>query len=298
MREADVPLRMLSYWGNAPLWILLLGIGLFVGGCNVFDVSGGSPNTVDALLSDAQTALATGETTRAVRLLERAFEKDSTDVRVRVELGTALFADRGLDLFVLRRATEHLVEPSSGSAAAPERQANTLPKASVCTDGARPEAASERYRAVPLDADPLGRLAEHRSVLERVRRLVVEGVLERRPVAFSNADVTVRRKGYLVGAVTVGAGVVIDVREEVRMRESTLYLDREAQPTRALVACANTEEELVDDHEALCDLSSATRRAAEWLRTRNRLSGSDQEEVIVGRLQAVAEAASARTGCS
>lgn len=279
-----------------PACIVLFGVGLLVGACNVFGVSDPEPNTVDALLADARSALTVGNTSRAVRLLERAFEKDSTDVRVRIELGNALFLDRGLDVFTLRAAAEHLVGPS-GSAGTSTLTPSPR-EGAVCTDGAQPEEAADRYSSVPLDAEPLRRLAEHASVVERVRRLVVEGVLERRSTALSKTDVRVRRKGLLVAAVTIVTRMVIDVHDIFETTESRLFLDRGAQSPRALVACAGSERALTEDHEALCALSNATDQAVQWLQDRNRLSGSDQGAILVERLQTIADAITARIDCS
>lgn len=267
-----------------------------MGGCNVFDASPPEPNTVDALLDDAQTALAADEASRAVRLLERAFDKDSTDVRVRVELGNALYADRGLDIFTLRAAAEHLVELSKSPE--PPSTARSFRKATVCTGGARPEMSADRYDSVPLDADPVRSLVEDASAVERVRRLVVEGVLERRAEALASARARYRQKGLLVGAVTVVATEIVGVHAAFDTSDSSLYLDRGFEPDRALVACAATEGSLSQRHDALCGLDAAARRGMQWLQDRNRSSEADQGSVLIDRLQDLSAAASARINCS
>lgn len=287
---------MVSFW-REPVWLVLLIGGLLSAGCNIFNVSPSEPNTVDALLTDARTALAAGNSSRAIQLLERAFEKDSTDVRVRVELGNALYGEHGLDVFALRAAAEHLVElsdSSSGlSASRPSRGAK------VCTDGAQPDSASERYKHVSIDAAPLRRLADRASVVQRVRDLVVGGVLDRRAALFSTASVRVRRKGLLVAAVTVVAHEIIKVHRVFGPPERTLFFDREGQPEWALVACAESQDTMARTREALCTLSDGTGRAIQWLRARSRLSGgNDDKDVFIGKLEDVADAASARTDCS
>jgi hypothetical protein len=280
-------------WRSA--WLLLIA-GLLVGACNVFDVSSPEPNTVDALLADAQTALAADEASRAVRLLERAFDKDSTDVRVRVELGNALYADRGLDVFTLRAAAEHLVELSKSSKA--PSTARSVRENTVCTDGARPEMSADRYDSIPLDADPVRPLVEHASTVERVRRLVVGGVLERRAEALASARARYRRKGLLVGAVTGVATGVVGVHAAFDTTDGSLYLDREFEPDRALVACAGTDDALGRRHDALCALDAAARRGVQWLQDRNRSAAEDRGSVLIDRLQDLAAAASARIDCS
>lgn len=281
-------------WWSAGL-VLLVG-GLLLGGCNAFDVSSFQPDTVDALVADANAALTNGNASRAVQLLERAFDKDSTDVRVRVELGNALYAKHGLDVFALRTAAEHLVELSGSSeGSAADR---SVRDESVCTDGARPGTVPERYESIPLDADPLRRLVDRTSVVERVQGLVVEGVLERRPEAFASARPNVRRKGLLVGAVTAVAEEVIDVHAVFDTTGSSLYLDREAEPHRALVACAETDGLLAQTHDALCALGTAARRGVQWLQDRTPSSEEDQDSVLTERLQTLADAADARVDCS
>ena len=288
--------RMLVRGGEEAAWIILLIGGLFLGGCNVFDGLSPEPSSVDALLADARTALAAGTPSRAVQLLERAYDRDSTDVRVRIELGNALYAERGLDVFTLRAAAEHLVgaSGSSDSSAA----VRSSPNGRSCTDGAQPELRSDRYDRIPVDADPLRRLADRAAVVQRVRRLVVTGVLGRRAEAFSTTEARVRRKGLLVGAVTAGATGVIDARAVLEATGSALYLDRAADPHRALVACAGTDASLGQNRDALCTLEAAARQGVQWLQTRNRLSETDRESVLIGPLRRLADAASARIDCS
>ncbi|MFB6098768.1 MAG: hypothetical protein ABEK84_06610, partial [Salinibacter sp.] len=117
-----------------PVWRILL-VGLLVGGCNVFEVSPLRSSNVDTLLAEARTALAGDNPYRAVRLLKRAYEIDSTDVRVRVELGNALYSKQGLDVFALRDAVKHLVD-STQSSSASVGGASTRERGKVCTEGA------------------------------------------------------------------------------------------------------------------------------------------------------------------
>jgi hypothetical protein len=269
---------------------------LALGGCNVYEGIAPTPKTVDALVSDAETALATGDTGRAVRLFERAFEADSTDIRVRVGLGNALYADRGLDVFALQRAAEHLVGASADSAGSTGKRA---PKSrSVCTDGAPPDSVSARYDAVPLNAAALRRVSDRASVVERVRRLVVAGVLRRQSEAFTAADPAVRRKGLLVGTVTVVARAAIDVRSVLRSTDSALFLDRSSAAGPALVSCASTEDALAQNHGAVCRLGAAAQQGRQWLQARAESTEDDRDAVLSRRLQALVEATRDRIDCS
>lgn len=286
--------RMVVSWREAA-WLVLF-VGLLIGGCNVFDGLTAGPNTVDELLTDARTALAGGNPARAVQLLEQAFEKDSSDVRVRIELGNALYSERGLDVFVLRAAVDHLVAPSDSSTSSTAGAASS--GMDVCTAGDRPDPATERYVRIPMEAVPFRRLSERTAVVERVRRLVVEGVFSRRSESLEEAGVSVRRKGFLVGAITKAVTGVIGVRENFIDQESTLLLDREAQPHRALVACARGEDVLARSQAALCTLSDATQSSIQWLQARNRLSESGAEgAVLIAPMRDLVDAARLRTGC-
>ncbi|MEF8817096.1 MAG: hypothetical protein V5A58_09920 [Salinibacter sp.] len=279
--------------GRAIGGLVLLGVVL--GGCNVFGGLVPSPETVDALVEDARTALAAGHTTRAVRLYERALEKDSTDVRVRVGLGNALYADRGLDVFALRRAAEHLIGaggPSGASAA--ERGART---ATTCTDGARP-ASSTRYDAVSLGAEPIQELTGYAPVVERVRRLVVAGALENRDGGFASAAPRLRRIGFLVGSVTTVARQVGTADRVFGEVQGTLYFDPEPASDGALFACAPTGADLRRVHGALCRLGEAARQGAQWLRERTQSTDGAQGSVLGERLRTLDDVIRARIDCS
>ena len=272
----------------------LVLLGVVLSGCNIFDGLVPSPDTVDALVEDARTALTAGHTTRAVRLYERAFEKDSTDVRVRVGLGNALYADRGLDVFALRRAAEHLTgarEPPGATAVAGGARTAT-----TCTDGARP-ASSTRYGAVPLGADPIQELTGHAPVVERVRRLVVAGALENRTRGFASAAPRLRRIGLLVGSVTTVARQVGKADRMFGEVPGTLFFDPESAPDGALVACAPTGVDLRRVHGALCRLGEAARQGAQWLRERTQ-STDAQSSVLGERLRTLDDVIRARIDCS
>lgn len=279
------------------LCIGLVGVGVLVGGCNVFDISRADPDTVNALLDDARSALTAGNHARAVRLLEQAFDRDSTDIRVRIELANALLVDHGFDVFSLRTVAEHLGGSADSSGVSKKYFSQFGRNESVCTGGVEPRASPDRYEEIPVQADPIQDWVAQAALVDRVRRLVVTGALDR-VSAFEDARLELRRKGLLVGAVAVVASDVIDVYDAFQSTESTLYLDRGAPSGNALLPCAETEAALEHTREALCEFSAAGHRAGEWLRERARLSGSDQESVLVGPLSAVVEATSVHLSCS
>lgn len=283
---------------HAEAVMALFGVLLLVGGCNVFGFTSPSPNSVDALLTDARLALDAGNSSRAVRLLERAFKKDSTDVRVRVELGTALFDDRGVDVFTLEKGGRHLVGPPDSGPTTDRPETSGRRTKPVCTNGFQPEESPDRFETIPLDAPPVRVLVEHRTVVNRVQKLVVEGVLRHRRQAFSEAGVDLRQKGLLVGAVALTVRQVIHLHDSFVEAESTLYYDRGRQSERSLLACARSEDLLRQNNRALCTLSTAAGQALEWLRRRSRLLGGDQNPVLSGPLRNLSAAAGARANCS
>lgn len=276
---------------------LVVGVGILLGGCNIVSGLGAEPNTVDELLAEARAALSAGESGTAVRLLERAFEKDSTDVRVRVELGNALYSDGDLDLIAVRAAAQHLaVDPDSSGTV---DSSTAHPRVNrVCTDGASPEPSSDHFASISMEAEPIARLVNRGALIDRVRTLVVEGTIEQRSGALAEAPVGLRRKGFLVGAATVFMQGSLGLREAIVETESTLYFDRQAEPRGAFLVCAPDDSALDRDHEALCALGTLAARAVHWLEARAELSGSTRSRALVEWLQRVDRGASARAGCT
>lgn len=293
-RRAPV-LRLLRGSCRASIGIFVVSVAVVLGGCNVFEGFAPTPTTVDALVNDAEAALASGNAARAVELYERAFEKDSTDVRVRVGLGNALYADRGLDVFTLRRAAEHLVDSGEASAAPAGRHVDS--REAVCTDGLRPSN-SRRYDAVASDAAPIRELTEHASVIERVYRLVVNGILGNADRGFASAAPGVRRTGFLVGTVTVVAYGVVEVDRVLRRTEGTLFVDSEFESGAALVACASSKADRSRNHRALCRLGDAARRGEHWLQARTEGADEAKSSVLSERVRTLDDVIRARINCS
>jgi asparagine N-glycosylation enzyme membrane subunit Stt3 len=135
-------------------------------------------------------------------------------------------------------------------------------------------------------------------VVEHVRRLVVAGVLRRQADAFAAADPAVRRKGLLVGAVTVVAHAAIDLRSVLRSTDSPLLLDRSSASGPALASCASTEEVLAQNHGAVCRLGDAAQQGLQWLRARTASTDDDRGAVLSRRLQTLVDATRDRIDCS
>lgn len=283
--------------GFGPCVLLLIG-GVFVAaGCNVFEGMSPSPTTVSGLLAEGRSALAEGEASRAVRLLERAYERDSTHIGVRVELGNALYADRGIDVFTVRAVLRHLGRDSISATGARSSLDTAAREATVCTDGAQPRGGDGRYVPVPLDHESLRPLREHGATIERVRSLVVDGVLHERAVAFSDAAMRVREKGRLIGALTLLMSEIIRLQEKLTAVGGSLY--RERRPSSpALVACAPTEDRLEEVRQALCQLGGAGEQAVEWLARRHALLGRGQNSVLIAPIETFIETVNGRAKCT
>lgn len=258
----------------------------------MFDGVGSSPDSVENLLADARVALTNGNAQRAVRLLETAFEKDAGDVEVRVELANALFAANDVDLFAVRSAVEVL--NGKGAETTPEGS-----EADACTDDATPLATPERFPVIPLEGDNgLSTLAAERGRIQRVSRLVVDGVLNRRTESFAAAPIKVRSKALLLAALTRLSRRMLSVRDALGATESSLYIDKESTPPGALVACGSTTEDRNQVERSLCRHEEGVSQSALWLERRNDLLSSEQTSVLLDLLGTHREALQTRLPCS
>lgn len=246
-------------------------------GCNVYDDVGPSATSVEGLLADARVALTNENPERAVRLLERAHEKDSTDVEVRIELANALYALHALDVFGVRAAAKQLngEEPVSGTEQTEQ---------AACSNGAAPSRSPDRFLTVSFDDEsPLGEVAARRPQLRRVARLLVEGVLARRPDALAETPPVVQAKGYLLAGLTRTSRRLLGVRTAVLDTESALYVDTETT-SPSLVVCSPGSNPRARVERALCRLRSGMQQSLAWLQARNEHVHSDQTSLLIDTL--------------
>lgn len=270
---------------------VLLVFGLAGLGCNVFDGLGPSPTSVEELLADARVAMTNGNPQRAVELLETAYETDSTNVAVRIELANALYAAPDVDLFTVRSAVEHL---NGKGAEVPTGDSD----AEVCTEGASSPRSPGRFLAISVeDHDGLQVLWAERDRIKRVSRLVVDGVLRRRAEAFAEAPVEVRSKGFLLAALTRLSRRLLGVRDALQATESALYMDQESDPPGALVACSPTTEDRDRVERSLCRHEEGVSQAASWLKRRNELFSSEQTSLLLDLLGTHREALRTQAAC-
>ena len=277
-----------SYRYPVLLGLLLIfgGIGL---GCNVFDGLQSNPRGVEALLGDADVAMNKGEPQRAVQLLERAFEKDSTHVGIRVELVNALYAARGVDLVSVRAAIEQVNGTDATKEAVDGADAN-------CSGAEEPSNNPASLSPVPIhDETALGQLATHADLFRRASQLLVDGVLRRRADALGAIPTSRRLKAYLLASLTRMGERLWAVREVLQETEGTLYAaGGGASQTSAIVACGDTRGAREEVESALCRLKEGTGQAVSWLRTRNALASSEQASLLISLL--ASHGAALRTG--
>lgn len=274
-----------------PAFVLIVVLGLGTGtlGCNVFEVGEPTATSVEDLLADARVAMTKNDPQRAVRLLEDAFKKDSTNVEVRIELVNALYAAHGVDVFSLRTA----LEPGEVKATA----AKTDPP--VCSAGGDSTRSSEGATVfIDRESNRLQELEGHRKRMQRASRLVIQGVLEERPEAFAAEAHDTRAKGYLLAALTRASLRLLAVQTAVRETKGTLYVDDSGSASsRAFIACGPSTEAVVRIERTLCRLEEGFSQAVSWLRSRNELVGSEQTSLLISPLETNASAVQARRAC-
>lgn len=100
-----------------PLPALLL-LALVTSGCNVFEslYTEGESNDPKVLLQDAAVAIRKNEPAKAVTILEKAFQKEPDNPKVRVELASALLAANNIDVLDIVSLYENISKDVRGSA--------------------------------------------------------------------------------------------------------------------------------------------------------------------------------------
>lgn len=279
-----------SCWCPLRVVCLLLVLGTF--GCNAFSGIQPEATRVDDLLSDARIAIKKGEHQRAVRLLETAFDKDSADVEVRIELANALYAAHGVDVLSVRSAIDHVNGTGAGAETLAENTGD-------CTEPAPPADSTAQFLSVSFERDDaVGRLATEIEQFRRVSALVLEGVLQRRMDAFGEEPPRVRAKGYLIAALARVSTRLVLVRNVLQGTESTLYVAADSEGPREIAACGPTSGDVAQVEDALCRLGQSGVRAVAWLRSRNDLVGSEQTSLLIDPLETHVDALRASLSCS
>lgn len=256
----------------------------------MFDGLQSEPSGVEPLLAEADVAMTKGEPNRAVRLLETAFERDSTHVGVRVELANALFAAQDVGILSVRAAVEQV--NGTGSAGN-----DAAPTANCTGERALADRSGSFARVSLRESTPLGRLAGSADLFARASRLVVDGVLQRRADALGAAPTSRQLKAYFLAALTRMGQRLRAVYTELRDTEATLYVAADGASSPAVVACGETRTARAAVERALCRLEQGTRQATSWLRIRNERTGSEQTNLLISRLESHAAALGPRPIC-
>lgn len=259
-------------------------------GCNAFEDVQPAPSTVEALLADARTAMTKGNHQRAVRLLETAFERDSTHIEVRIELASALYSVKGLDAFTVRAAIEHM--NGKGASVASETAVGD-----ICTSEPDSVGIADRLRGISFKDDAIQSLVEERETLQRVSQLVIQGGLQGRADAFAREAAEVRAKGYHLAALTRLSLRLEAVKEAVRGAKGTLFVVSDGV-TPAFIVCGEALNAVSRIERALCREQRGAVQAVSWLQARNDLIGSEQTALLIDLLETHIGALRTRLSCS
>ena len=89
----------------------LFALTLFIiAGCNAFEFmyEEGNSDDPDIILDDARIALQNGDTEKAIELLEKALDKAPDSQEIKIELASALFQHRDIDLLVMKDMADYI----------------------------------------------------------------------------------------------------------------------------------------------------------------------------------------------
>lgn len=138
-----------------PLSALLLALLLLpLAAC---DETGGMSTDADVAVQDAVIARQSGDYEQAVTILEAAYERDTTNAEVRVELATTLLERDGINLLDIDRIAQFISDGVGASARA--ASAPTARRGAACVYAADPGAQTFELTEVEGFADLVGEAA-------------------------------------------------------------------------------------------------------------------------------------------
>lgn len=243
------------------LFLAAATVALLTSGCNVFEpfYEEGSSNDPEVLLQDARYALESGDAEKAVALLEKAYEKDSQNPEIRVELSSALFQAGNIDLILMKDLAGFISE-----APATFTGKSTSPLA--CTFIGDP--ANRSIIQFSEEAAYLT-LLDQREVLDRAVALLDDLIT-------STLDPTTRGNAHLVQAIGLMARTVLDVQARADELGAALYRLGDA----GVGYCAPDELALQAlQSYILCDKVPDLDEAIDLLALRQTLLGSNDSEL-------------------
>ena len=191
----------LSYAKLRPT-LLVAGLALVLGGCNIFEpfYGEGNANNVEDLMYDARIALQNNDAAGAVVYLERALALEPDNPEVRITLGQALLQRDDVSVLQLQQVAEFLGNNASGTI--------TGSIQSVRMDVCNFNDISTAYPVINLGAeDGFVRLELSINVLRRVLNLF-EGL------DVAALDKELAAQGYLIRAFTSISIAIIDMKRQ------------------------------------------------------------------------------------
>ncbi|MDZ4702096.1 MAG: tetratricopeptide repeat protein [Rhodothermales bacterium] len=241
---------------------------LFVSaGCNVFEpfYSEGASDDPEVLLDDARYALQNGDPDKAVTFLEKAYEIDSTNTEVRVELASALFQANGIDLLMMKDLAEFITEQSDDTGAfAGKHPVDPL----VCSF----VGSSADYQALQFDTEPAYlTIIEHGAVIDRVAALI-EGIADTGEDLGANAQAN-RQMTRAIANLSVAIKLITRAAEQAGggiypLRNGIGYCAPDQLTLQALQATI------------ICDAVPYLNRAVQALGARQAILSSDDTEFV------------------
>ncbi len=243
-------------------------------GCNPFSPfnNEGESDDVDALIVDARQALAAGDATSAVRIMERALARDPEQLRVRTLLSTSLLARDSVDTLTIQDLGQVVAETGGGT---PAVGASGLCSFAAATTPTVPLAIEE--------AASYRRIEPALNVLRRIHELLdvrVDGT------GNSNDVLLAAQTLHIQGIAIIGVALV-ELQKAALLTRATLH----RLPDNRIGYCTPTAEELqMMLITAGCQTRADLDRAVTILRLRLQLLRAPASSVA-GDLLETAEAA-------
>jgi len=257
--------------------VLVLAVVLTGCGDNLFSSfdSEGTSDDPNVLLADARAALAKGDTTRAIDYLERAYNIDPDHAEVRVTLVGTRFEQNDVDLLTIREIGMYI---ANASKAARPKSAATY----VCSFDGDPSI----YE--PFDfaqAPAFQRLAALTDLFSDAETLL--GDLD---AAEADLPDALRARLLLIRAFTRAFQTIVAIDAEVKSLGVELF----RLPSGDIGICADQSQfGSVSEAQALvtsiqeiivCTLLPNYEAALDDLRTRNRILGGDDDNIVLSAM--------------
>ena len=241
---------------------------LIAGGCNAFEFLGNedATNDPDLLLIDARFALQDGDNEKAVELLEKALEAAPDNAEIKIELSSALFQLREIDLILMKDLADFITS-------APEVQTGRAraSKAASCNFDGGSSAAST---LIFDDDSSYVSLFNNIETLQRVQNLL-QNTLETE--AAEALEENVVGNARMMRSLAAMGMAVIQIKIQADASQATLH----RLPNGGIGYCAENPAALaVLESFVLCEQMPALDRAVGDLVFRQQLFGAGESELV------------------